>query len=249
LPAESVEGEPLIQVFVISSIRLYRDGLVALLAQYPGIRVVGAEAPDHPSVASAKSDVFLVDVASHGAAIVGKLVRESVAVVIAFGLGQRDEEVIATVEAGAAGFVLGEDGIGEIVESIECAARGEVRCSAQVAAVLARRLASLAVGRDGEAGAESKLTARELQIIRLVDDGLSNKEIARALHIQVATVKNHVHSILEKLNVSRRAEAAARVRTAFRDRRADQVPVLSDPDAQGEIMDPHLAAMGARTSP
>ena len=236
----------MIQVFVISSIRLYRDGLVALLAQYPGIRVVGAEAPDHPSVASAKSDVLLVDVASEGPAIVAKLARETVAAVIAFGLGQREEELIATVEAGAAGFVLGEDGVGEIVESIECAARGEVRCSAQVAAVLARRLASLAVRRDGEAGEESKLTARELQIIRLVDDGLSNKQIAQALHIQVATVKNHVHSILEKLNVSRRAEAAARVRTAFRDRRADRIPTLSEPNARDEVVDPHAATMGAR---
>jgi two-component system nitrate/nitrite response regulator NarL len=218
----------LVPVFVVSSVRLHRDGLVALLADYPGIRVVGAAEPELATGESSKIDVWLVDVATTGPALVAKLARESVGTVIAFGLGDSEQELIATVEAGAAGFVLGEDGIGEVVESIRCAARGEVHCSARAAAVITRRLATLAAGREGDPGAESKLTARELEIIKLVDDGLSNKQIAQALHIQVATVKNHVHSILEKLNVSRRAEAAARVRTAFRDRRADQVPVVSD---------------------
>lgn len=237
----------MIQVFVVSPIRLHRDGLIALLAKYPGIRVVGAEAPDHPSIESSQVDVYLVDVASTGQ--ITKLTREAGATVIAFGLGETTQEVIATVEAGAAGFAVGEDGVDEVVESIQCAVRGELRCTAQVAAVLAQRLASLATGRDGDPGAESKLTARELQIIRLVDDGLSNKQIAQTLHIQVATVKNHVHSILEKLNVSRRAEAAARVRTAFRDRRADQISVVNAMTRDGDSVDHRLSTVGARPSP
>jgi two-component system, NarL family, nitrate/nitrite response regulator NarL len=59
---------------------------------------------------------------------------------------------------------------------------------------------------------EGRLTARELDVLRLVEEGLSNKEIAKALSIELATVKNHVHNILEKLNVNRRTEAAARAR-------------------------------------
>jgi two-component system nitrate/nitrite response regulator NarL len=238
-----------IHVFVVSSVRLHRDGLVALLGQYPGLRVVGAEAPDHPTVRDSKIDVFLVDVSSTGPGILATLARESVGTVIAFGLGQSEQEVIETVEAGAAGFVLGEDGIGEVVESIQCAARGEVRCSAQAAAVLARRLASLAISRNSDPGDESKLTVRELQIVKLVDDGLSNKQIAEVLHIQVATVKNHVHSILEKLNVSRRAEAAARVRTAFRDRRVEQVSVVVDASADNDMVDLGPATVEARSTP
>jgi DNA-binding NarL/FixJ family response regulator len=72
---------------------------------------------------------------------------------------------------------------------------------------------ALAEGRQNEFNATaSRLTSRESEVIRLIDAGLSNKEIAQHLYIEVATVKNHVHNILEKLEVKRRGQAAARVR-------------------------------------
>jgi DNA-binding NarL/FixJ family response regulator len=80
-----------------------------------------------------------------------------------------------------------------------------------MAAALFRRLATLAAGRAPAAGAQ-QLTTREREILRLIDGGLSNKEIAGRLSIEVATVKNHVHNILEKLHVRTRTEAAARLR-------------------------------------
>jgi DNA-binding NarL/FixJ family response regulator len=80
-----------------------------------------------------------------------------------------------------------------------------------VAAVVFRRLATLANGR-GPATGDRTLTERERQVAALIERGLSNKEIAVALGIEVPTVKNHVHHILEKLRVRRRAEAAALVR-------------------------------------
>jgi DNA-binding NarL/FixJ family response regulator len=67
-------------------------------------------------------------------------------------------------------------------------------------------------GRRGDRAPVDALTSRELQVIRLIDQGLSNKEIASRLSIEVTTVKHHVHNILEKLSVHRRGEAAARVR-------------------------------------
>jgi DNA-binding NarL/FixJ family response regulator len=80
-----------------------------------------------------------------------------------------------------------------------------------MAASLFQRIATLALERSPQS-IESRLTARELEILDLIDQGLSNKEIARRLTIELSTVKNHVHNILEKLNVSRRSEAAARAR-------------------------------------
>jgi DNA-binding NarL/FixJ family response regulator len=84
-------------------------------------------------------------------------------------------------------------------------------CSPRLAATLLRRVAVLAADR-AQPRVEARLTARELEIVELIDEGLSNKEIASRLCIEVPTVKNHVHNILEKLDVRGRAEAAARVR-------------------------------------
>src|SRR5881296_1366294 len=95
--------------------------------------------------------------------------------------------------------------------------RGVAICSPRVAACLLRRVAALAAGHGGDLP-RAQLTNREREIVRLIDNGLSNKEIARALGIEVATVKNHVHNILEKLQVHRRGEAAARVRGTSRGR-------------------------------
>jgi DNA-binding NarL/FixJ family response regulator len=86
-------------------------------------------------------------------------------------------------------------------------------CSPWMAATLLRRVATLAVDR-APSPPEATLTRRELEIVALIDEGLSKKQIAWQLSIEIATVKNHVHNILEKLHVERRTEAAARVRHA-----------------------------------
>ena len=90
-------------------------------------------------------------------------------------------------------------------------ARGEALVSPKITAGLLQRLADLASDR-GRGALDVRLTRREAEILDLIDQGLSNKEIAHRLSIAVSTVKNHVHSILDKLDVDRRAEAVARVR-------------------------------------
>ena len=116
-------------------------------------------------------------------------------------------------EAGAAGYLLRSDPLVELVAVIGSVARGETRCSPRVAAALLRRVATLSHERRHQAE-PTRLTAREREVLQLVDDGLSNKQIARRLSIELRTVKNHVHHILEKFQVHRRAEAAARFRMA-----------------------------------
>src|SRR5262249_7739110 len=83
--------------------------------------------------------------------------------------------------------------------------RGEARCPPRLAATLFRRVAALANANDG-AAAFLALTQRERQIVKLLEEGLSNREIAGRLGIELATAKNHVHNILEKLHVSRRSQ-------------------------------------------
>jgi DNA-binding NarL/FixJ family response regulator len=99
----------------------------------------------------------------------------------------------------------------EAVRVLESVACGESRCSARTAAALLRRVAVLSAQREPP-GPPDGLTPRERQIAGLIAQCRSNKEIARELCIEISTVKNHVHRILEKLGVRGRAEAAARVR-------------------------------------
>jgi len=131
--------------------------------------------------------------------------------VVTLGITDDDPEVLPLAEAGVAGYVTTEASADEIVLVVESVARGEMPCSPRLAATLLQRVATLAQ-EQRTPSALATLTSREREIVGLIGDGLSNKEIASGLCIEVATVKNHVHNILEKLNVTRRADAAALVR-------------------------------------
>ena len=130
---------------------------------------------------------------------------------VALGVADADDHVLGCAEAGVAGYVPRDASLDDLVAVIESAFRGEAICSPRIAGSLLRRIATLAAGQNGTMPL-AHLTGREREIVRLIDRGLSNKEIARDLGIEVATVKNHVHNILEKLQVRRRGEAAARMR-------------------------------------
>jgi DNA-binding NarL/FixJ family response regulator len=159
-----------------------------------------------------RPDVVLLDGVGEGRAeAIGTIVAAIPEVrVVAFGVSESESEIIACAEAGVAGLVSREASFADLVATIERVASGETLCSPRVATILLRRLATLAAQRNGKPAAH--LTTREHEILGLIDEGLSNKQIARRLHIEVPTVKNHVHNILEKLNVHRRYEAAARMR-------------------------------------
>jgi DNA-binding NarL/FixJ family response regulator len=116
--------------------------------------------------------------------------------------------VIACAEAGIAAYVAREGSLDDLVATLHSVMRGEARVSPRIAAVLLRRVGDMATGRAQRVRA-SPLTERETEIAGLVADGLSNKQIARRLRIRLPTVKNHVHNILEKLEVGRRTEIGA----------------------------------------
>lgn len=210
-----------VTVLLVSDVRLLRDGLALVLAETSALRVVGTagtRAETEEGVARFRPDVLLLDMSLAQCVEIGSAVRAAAPAIrmVAFAAASGEAEQIACVEAGITGFVPRDGGVRDLIDAVMSVVRGEAFCSPQVVASTFRRLAALsAAGRAADPPLQP-VSARERQIVELIDDGLSNKEIAQRLHIGIPTVKNHVHNILEKLQVARRGEAAARMREARR---------------------------------
>jgi len=211
----SVLLRPGTEVFLLVSVRLYRDGIADALRRDPRFRVVGSAASlDSARLddLAASPDVVLVDLdLAEGVNVVRALRDEwPTTRIVALAVREADEDIISWAEAGVSGLVSRDATLAELLDAVEGAMNDAVPCRPAVAAVLLRRVASLrgeGVPIEGRA-----LTPRELEIVSLIAEGRSNKEIARSLQIELATVKNHVHNILEKLGVARRTEAVAAAR-------------------------------------
>jgi len=204
-----------IRAYLLCGVRLYREALTLALEETDAIQVVG-DSDDWqtalPLLASKHPDVVLLDMALPVAA---GAIAEIAALpdaprIVAIARTDDESEVLACAEAGISGYVGSSDSVSSAVEAIESVSRGELLTTPRVAAVLLERVRMLA-GFTPEA-AFHRLTPREREIAELLGDGHTNKEIARRLGIEPTTVKNHVHNILEKLQVHRRADAALRLR-------------------------------------
>jgi len=204
-----------VRAMVAASVRLYRDGLAHSLGQAMQVVAVTADAPaTHREAVRLAPDVVLLDMSLDGALALAQALADAApgTRVVAFALDDaHDGQVLACAEAGVAGWVGRDASAQELVDAVLRAARGELLCSTHTAAVLSRRLAALARERRAPSPA-AQLTPREAEIGELLAHGHSNKHIARALGLSLATVKNHVHNILEKLEVGSRGEAGARLR-------------------------------------
>jgi DNA-binding NarL/FixJ family response regulator len=204
------------RLLILGEVGLYREALAGSLGRDGRFHVVAVAAGVEEVLAvleSVETDAVLVDTRMpEGADAVRVLAAAAPHVkLVALGVPEVEHEVIALAEAGVSAYVTPDGSIEDLASVIESISRGEVLCSPEMAAGLFRRVAALARER-GLDPIEEKLTARELDVLRLIEEGLSNKEIAAALAIELPTVKNHVHRILEKLHVHRRSEAAARAR-------------------------------------
>jgi DNA-binding NarL/FixJ family response regulator len=209
------QGDALIRVFIVGGIRLHLEALASSLAVEDDISVLGSAASS-PSLADLRDlqpDVVLVDMV--GSACVAEIRRIVAGVadarIVAVAMPESERCVVACAQAGIAGYVPRDASLNDLAAVVRHVANGSTPCPARVSSWLVRALHALAVEHTGlpEAGS---LTRRESQILSLVSDGLSNKEIARQLQIELPTVKNHVHNILEKCGVHRRGEAVARMR-------------------------------------
>lgn len=226
-------GEEPARLLIVADVRLYREGMQASLSARKQFCVVGAVADGHDALrltTELRPDVAIVDMATkHSFSIVRSIRSHAFDVrLVGLGVDEAEDEILACAEAGLAGYVPRDASLDELVRRVECVLHGELLCTPQIAATLFRRLEA---GRGGvEAPLGDAISAREQEVLLLIREGHSNKDIATRLHIEVCTVKHHVHSLLEKLNVKSRAQAAARLHRQFGGDRRGVAGIAADRD-------------------
>jgi two-component system nitrate/nitrite response regulator NarL len=204
-------------VFVVEPVRAYRDALVSALSAR-GLEVVGSGARiSDVDVVTSSPRVVVIGAAALGSSDELDAIHDvdGSTKVVALGIEEQDEDVVACAEAGVAGFVSSENSIDELIEGLACVDLGEAALSPHVGTILLRRVASVSKANQHDAHV-IRLTLRERQVAELIDAGMSNKEIATQLCISMATVKNHVHNIFEKLEIRRRSEVPEAIRSKGR---------------------------------
>jgi DNA-binding NarL/FixJ family response regulator len=208
----------MIHVLLVNEIRLMCNVITAALEDEPDIKVVGcATSVDDAleKLAYEEIDVVLVStrLPERGALHLTQTItnEQPTTNVLVLGVTDHKERVLQFVEAGAIGYVLKDDTVDDMVAAIQAAQQGRALVSPKIAGALMERVSELAgMFADLETGVveTAGLTSRELEVLELLGKNLTNEEIAEHLVIEVGTVKNHVHSILNKLNVNSRHEAA-----------------------------------------
>ncbi|WP_257167796.1 response regulator transcription factor [Bradyrhizobium sp. SRS-191] len=210
---EAVMGK--IRIVIVSETRVFREALGARLGQNDRLDVI--DTVDHRGalglVALVRPHLVLLDVGEwHGLERATALLREQPDLeILAIGVPEIAAPALSAIGRGIAGCVPRDGSIDDVIAEVDRLTAGGR--SEQISIVVEPEVqpdplppAPATKSRFGE------LTPRECEILQMIEVGLSNKEIARNLRIEVGTVKNHVHNILEKLNVRRRNQAAHRLR-------------------------------------
>jgi DNA-binding NarL/FixJ family response regulator len=212
------DSVPQVRFLIVDDCKLNREALGGMFAARGCFEP--AMAWDLPSLSAALGEaapeIVLFNMGTRDNMTLLRRVRDMCpeAKMIVVGISDDDEsEIVACAEAGVAGYHLRAESLGDLLTLMSRVARGESLCSPKVSAILIRRLSTLASQRQPVVK-ELVLTTREIQVLRLIESGLSNQEIADRLYIALHTVKNHVHSVLSKLGVGTRAEAAAYLRSS-----------------------------------
>jgi len=205
-------------IIVLTPVRLFGDGLAACFRSRPDtcvLAVVDDLESLRDSLATTDVDLVLVDV-TQGVDLfdLRAIASEWPDVpLVALGLNEQRQEVIQCGRAGFAGYVARDASIDTLCNALAEIVAGRLACPPEISGGLLRALFRRDP-RSEEPEIDLALTRRESEVLRLLGRGLSNKEIGCELFLSVATVKHHVHHVLEKLKISRRAEAMQRVRDA-----------------------------------
>jgi DNA-binding NarL/FixJ family response regulator len=209
-----------VSVLLVDDQPLFREGLRTLLSVEPGIEVLGEAGDGEAAVQQVRRlrpQVVLMDLRMPVLNGVGATRRLRVEApesrVIVLTTFDDDEDVFDALRAGAVGYLLKDATRDKLVEAIRSAARGESFLQPSVAAKVVAEFSRMAPGRPAAAAAlVEPLSDRELEVLRCLGQGMSNKEIAAALGIAEGTAKNHMTNILGKLGVLDRTQAALRAR-------------------------------------
>ncbi|TMQ91167.1 response regulator transcription factor [Actinomadura soli] len=191
-----------VRVLVVDDQELVREGIASLLGIQPGIEVIGTAADGAAAVeAAASADVVLMDVRMPGmdgvTATTEVLARHPSCKVVMLTTFDDDEYVVQAMRAGAAGYLLKNLPAAELAAAVRLARSGVT----QLDSTITRRLTA-ALPDPG------LLTPRETEVLRLIADGATNKEIAARLYLSEGTVKNHISRILQRLGLRDRTQAA-----------------------------------------
>ena len=201
------------RVYIVSETLLFREGLRAMLTRDGALDVIGhgASADALREVENLAPQAVLLDMAGSNSLVVPRQLRLILPGlrIVAVALAEQEARIVACAEAGICAYVAQNATIEDLVAAILRSLNGEVICPPKITALLFDRVASLAGSRSSDKYDKS-LTRREREIAEMIGRGLQNKEIARHLYLSNTTVKNHVHNILHKLKIQRRAEIFGR---------------------------------------
>ena len=210
----------LIKVLLVIEVRLIGNIFASVLGEEEDIKVAGCVTTLQDALEFIQTrdvDIVLVSAGlpDQGALEFTRAIMErglSIKV-LALGLSEENKnEALRYIESGACGYILKDSSVNELIEAIRLAQKGEAQISSRIAGAMMERLFYLArmfSAVENKMDGDVRLTSRELEVLQFIGEGLTNQEIAARLVVEVGTVKNHVHSILEKLNVNNREEAAS----------------------------------------
>ncbi len=207
------------KILLIEDNRILRDGIKAIINKQPDLRILATSGGYHDPLEQARRlspHVVLIDLGlrnKNGLRLVATLTREFPQTrVIGMGLIPSQQDIVEFVEAGAAGFILKDATVEDVLGTIRAVARGVRILPPLLTGSLFAHVVEHALRKGkGELPDAVRMTKREREIIALIANGLSNKEIAERLSIEIYTVKSHVHNILEKLALHSRLQISAYV--------------------------------------
>jgi DNA-binding NarL/FixJ family response regulator len=203
-----------LRILLVDDHEVVRLGLKSLLARQPGFDVIAEAASESEAVQKAleyKPDIVLMDIRLAGGngvaaceSIMAHLPDTKIIMLTSYA---DDEMLFAAIRAGAVGYVLKQVGSQDVIRAVEAAGRGEAMLDPSLTQRVFQEMRR-AIKKE-EATAFDELTIQEKQVLMLITEGKTNREIADALFLSEGTVRNYVSSVLSKLGVSNRAEAAA----------------------------------------
>ena len=213
--SEGMTERQVLRVLIVDDHALFRRGLQMVLQQEDDIEVVGEAADGAEAIEQAVElmpDVVLMDVRmpKRSGIEATQQIRDSLphAKILMLTISDEEQDLYEAIKAGASGYLLKEISIEEVADAIRSVWAGQSRISPSMASKLLSEFAAMSKRADERQQVPApRLTEREMEVLRLVAQGLNNRDIAAQLFISENTVKNHIRNILEKLHLHSRMEA------------------------------------------